>query len=243
MPAGDMNKPIYRFLANRKWREYRRKIQIQRITQMSVVPDVIPDIDPVVDVTLSYSRKKIQPGDFVDSRISESAPSLHVQTFDKGEKLVTVAVVDSDVPNLEKDSFDYRCHYLASNISISPTLPIIDLASLSAGEQVVFPWLPPFAQKGSPYHRLSIIVLQQKDNIPISLEVLKKQMKRNTFTVRKLITRHMVNPIGATLFRSKFDEGTVGVMTRAGIEGASLELKRIKVEPLPYKRRNPSSFR
>jgi large subunit ribosomal protein L35 len=32
-------------------------------------------------------------------------------------------------------------------------------------------------------------------------------------------------------------------MMRAGMPGADMELKRIKVEPLPYKRRNPASFR
>jgi large subunit ribosomal protein L35 len=32
-------------------------------------------------------------------------------------------------------------------------------------------------------------------------------------------------------------------MERAGLGGADVELKRKKVEPLPYKRRNPSSFR
>jgi len=45
------------------------------------------------------------------------------------------------------------------------------------------------------------------------------------------------------LFRTKWDEGTAGVMARAGIEGANVELKRVKVEPLPYKRRNPATFR
>ena len=45
---GDMAKPIYRFLADRKWREYKRKIMVQRITQMNVVPDVVPTCDPVL---------------------------------------------------------------------------------------------------------------------------------------------------------------------------------------------------
>jgi len=238
-----MNKPIYRYLADKKWRAYRRKILIQRITQMKVVPDVVPDLDPIVDVKLAFRGKYVQPGDFVDSKVSESPCKLEVQSFERGEKLVTVAVVDSDVPNFEKDSFDYRCHYLAANISISPTNTVIDLAKLSPDSQILLPWLPAFAQKGSPYHRLSIIVLQQKDNTPIDTAVAKEKIRRDGFTVRKLMTKHLVSPIGATLFRSKWDDGTAGVMTRAGVDGANMELKRIKVEPLPYKRRNPSSFR
>jgi len=238
-----MNKPIYRYLADRKWREYRRKVLMQRITQLRVVPDVVPHLDPIVDITLAFGPRSVQPGDFVESRISEQPCRLKVQSFERGEKLVTIAVVDPDVPNLETDSFDIRCHYLASNIALAPTAPHIDLAKLSTESQIMLPWLPPHAQKGSPYHRLSVIILQQKDNIPIDLGVAMKKVQRDGFTVRSLMTRHLLTPIGATLFRTKWDDSMAGVMARAGLEGAHVELKRRKVEPLPYKRRNPSTFR
>ena len=238
-----MNKPIYRYLADRKWREYRRLILIQRITQMKIVPDVVHHFEPTVDVKFAFGRKTIQPGDFVESTVSENPCRLSIQLFERGEKLVTIAVVDSDVPNVEKDGFDYRCHFLASNISISPTLPHVDLGKLSSENQILLPWLPAFAQKGSPNHRLSIFVLEQKDNIPIDLDVAMKKVQRDGFVLRSLMTRHMLKPIGITLFRSKWDEGTVGVMTRAEVEGANVQLKRFKVEPLPYKRRNPATFR
>lgn len=238
-----MNKPIYRYLAERKWREYRRKIQVQRIIQMKVVPDVIPHCDSSVDLTFAFGRRRVQPGDFIDSAISELPPNLNVQCYDRGEKLITVAVINPDVPNPVTDGFDSRCHFLAANITISPTSTGIDLANLSPESQVLLPWFPAFAQKGSPYHRMSIIVLQQKDNVPINLQVAMKMVQREGFTVRSLISRHMLSPIGATLFRTRWDDNTVGVMARAGVNGANIELKRKKVEPLPYKRRNPSSFR
>ncbi|KIX08474.1 uncharacterized protein Z518_03130 [Rhinocladiella mackenziei CBS 650.93] len=240
---GDMNKPIYRYLADRKWREYPRKILVQRVTQMKVVPDVIPNVDPIVDVKISFGKTAIPPGEFVDSRISENPCQLTLQSFDQGEKMVTVAIVDPDVPNVETDSFDTRCHFLASNITISATQPFVDLAKLSPDSQVLLPWLPPHAQKGSPYHRLAIIVLQQRNNIPIDLEVAMKKVQREGFTVRSFMSRHMLSPITASLFRTKWDDSMAAVMERAGIEGADLELKRKKVEPLPYKRRNPPSFR
>ena len=238
-----MNKPIYRYLADRKWREYRRKILVQRIKQMKIIPDVVDSFEPTADVRVAFGRQKIQPGDFVSSTVSENPCHLNVQVFDRGDRLVTIAVVDSDVPNLESNGFDSRCHFLASNIPISPTSPSINLAKLSPDTQVILPWFPPFAQKGSPYHRLSILVLEQKDNIPIDLEVAKKMAQRKNFVFRSFRVRHMVKPFGATLFRTKYDEGAMGVMTRAGVPGAEVELKRVKVEPLPYKRRNPSSFR
>ena len=238
-----MSKPIYRYLADRKWREYSRKILVQRITQMKIIPDVVPSMDPVVDVKLAFNRRNIQPGDFVDSSLSETAPRLNVQYFDRGQKLVTVAVVDSDVPNLDRDSFDYRCHFLATNIAVSPTSTLINFARLSAESQIILPWLPAYAHKGSPYHRLSFIILEHKDQIPVDTDVARKHVHREGFTVRTFASRHMMTPIGTTLFRTKWDGNTAGVMERSGIEGAALELKRRKVEPLPYKRRNPSSFR
>ena len=241
-------------------------VLMQHITQMRVIPDVLPSLEPSVDVKLAFippiafskrgleygdlskgvpagDFKYIQPGEFVDSKMSENPCWLNVQSFERGERLVSVAVVDSDVPNLEKDGFDYRCHFLAANIAITPLRRTINLAGLSKSDQLLLPWIPPHAQKGSPYHRLSVFVLQHKDNIPIDLQVASRQVKPENFILRSFIDRHLLKPIGVHLFRTKWDEGTAEVMQRAGLRGADMELKRIKVEPLPYKRRNPSSFR
>lgn len=240
--VGDLNKPIYRFLADRKWRNYRRKIQEQRITQMKVVPDVIPHCDTIVDIKMNFGRVNVQPGEFVDSAVSEKPCQLSIQSFEKDPRLVTIAIVDPDVPNLATDSFDTRCHFLATNIEITPTTPLVDLAQV-AQEKILVPWLAPTALKGSPYHRLAIVILQQKDNITIDKAVAISKISQHDFSTRSLITRHMLTPIGASLFRTKWDDNMAAVMDRAGIDGANMELKRTKVEPLPYKRRNPSTFR
>jgi large subunit ribosomal protein L35 len=210
---------------------------------MRVVPDVIPNVDPILDVKIVFGNRVVQPGEFVESHISEHPCRLTLQSYEGGEKMVTIAVVDPDVPNIETDGFDIRCHFLASNIVISPTQPIVDLGTLSSDSQVLLPWMPPYAQKGSPYHRLSIVILQQKDNIPIDLEIAKKKVQRDGFTVRSMMSRHMLSPISASLFRAQWDDNTAGVMARAGIEGADVELKRKKVEPLPYQRRDTSRMR
>ena len=240
---GDLDKPIYRHLAERKWREYPRKVLVQRITQMNVVPDVIPNVDPILDMKIVFGNKVVQPGEFVVSHISEHPCRLTLQCYERGEKMVTIAVVDPDVPNVENDSFGSRCHFLASNIVISPTQALVDLAALSADTQVLLPWLAPFAQRGSPYHRLSIIILQQKDNIPIDLEVAKRKTQRDGFSMRSMMSRHMLSPISASLFRIQWDDSMATVMERAGIQGADVELKRKKVEPLPYRRRDTSRMR
>lgn len=241
---GDMSKPIYRFLADRKWREYRRKILVQRITQMKVIPDVLPHCDPVVDAKLYFGRDLIQPGEFVNSKASTTAPKLDVQMFGGGNKLVTIVVVDPDVPNVEKDGFDYRMHYLAVNVPLSATSTKVDLSQLSTESQVVLPWEPPVAQKGSPYHRLSVFVLEQNNSQPLDFAAIKaKETERHNMSLRPLQTLYHLKPIGAHLFRNQWDDNTLEVMKQIGYPEADVELRRKRVEPLPYKRRNPSTMR
>ncbi|KAJ5719342.1 hypothetical protein N7493_007797 [Penicillium malachiteum] len=241
---GDMSKPIYRYLADRKWREYRRKILVQRITQMNVIPDVLAHCDPVVDTKIYFGKRQVQPGDYVLAKDSATAPKLDIQLFERGEKLVTIAVVDPDVPNVEADGFDFKMHYLAVNVPISAVSTKVDLAQLSTDSQVVLPWAAPVAQKGSPYHRLSLFVMEQKDSQPLDFAAVKaKETERENLLLRALQVRYHLKPIGAHLFRSQWDETTLEVMKQIGFSEADVELRRKKVEPLPYKRRNPSTFR
>ena len=240
--TGDMNRPIYRHLADQQWRKYKRLILMQRITQMFIVPDVLPYLDPVAEVRLAFGRRNVQPGEFVDSRVSEIPAKLSIQPFDQGRRLVSIVVLDSDVPNLETDSFEYRCHFLAVNIPVSPQSTSVPLVKLHEGKQVVLPWVAPTAQKGSPYHRISIFVLQQAEGKELDGEKIGKAVKRRGFNLRSFNDKYLVNPVGVTLFRVKWDEGMAGVMKRAGVEGADVELKR-KTEKLPYKKKDTARYR
>lgn len=241
-----MNKPIYRYLADKKWRKYKRLVLEQRISQFNIVPDLLPALDLIADVDLGFGRKDIPPGEFVDSAVSEQMPRLRVQTFEPGEKLVTVVVVDADVPVPEKDGFTYRCHFIASNIPISPTQTSIPLIQIdqqdkktedAAARKIALPWLPPWAHKGAPYHRLAVFVLEQNGAKALNvLDIQKTQ--RQTFNLRSFVDRNKLKPIGATLFRTKWDDSMAGVMERAGLGSeVNVEFKRKRIEPLPYKRR------
>lgn len=236
-----MDRPIYRFLADKDWRSQRRLILMQRITQMHILPDILPHLDPVVEVKLAFRRRKVHPGDFVDSRVSEFPPRLRVQVFDQGERLISVIVVDPDVPNEEKDSFDYRCHFLALNIPISPSNPSVPLTRLQS--HTVLSWLPPTAQKGAPYHRLAVFVFQHRNNEPLDLDAVRKKTQREQFNLRSFQHRHFLKPVGAHLFRSRWDEGTAGVMARANLPGADIEWLRKKPEKLPYKKKDGERYR
>ncbi|POS82587.1 hypothetical protein EPUL_004808 [Erysiphe pulchra] len=232
---GDMNKPIYRHLANEKWQSYHRKFLVQRIEQFSIVPDLQPKFEPSASVEVAFRRRRVRPGDYIDSRFSEVPARLKVQVFDKGERMVSVIVIDADVPVVEIDNYIHRCHFLAVNIPISPTQTSLPLSQVNPLTQLVIPWLPPFAQKGSGYHRYSIFILQQPDGITLDVEKLQTKSTRDKFSLLKFIHQYKLSPIGLGLFRSIWDEGTAGVMNRASIPGADIVFKRKKVIALKPK--------
>ncbi|KFY00022.1 hypothetical protein O988_03556 [Pseudogymnoascus sp. VKM F-3808] len=234
---GDMNKPIYRHLAQKKWESYQKLIIEQRISQLSIVPDTLAHFSPTAEVKLAFGRRNVQPGEFVDSRVSEIAPRLRVQVFDKGERLVSVVVVDTDVPVPENDWFTSRCHFAAVNVPLDPTQTSLPLSKMNAESQLVLPWLPAFAQKGTPYHRYSIFVLEQKPGQVMDVAALKEAVQRDGFNIRGFVDKHSVKPIGLGLFRSTWDEGTKGVMERHNIPGADVEFKRIRVAALKPKQK------
>lgn len=233
---GDMSKPIYRHLAQEKWKEYAYPLIMQRIDQFSIVPDLQPFFDPSASVQVAFQQRNIKPGDYVDSRLSQIPATLKIQVFDPGERLITVVMVDSDVPDVEKNSFMSRCHFLAVNIPLSPTKTSVPLYRVNSA-QLVAPWLPPFAQKGTPYHRYSIFVLQQNSNVILDASQLQKDIKRENFSMQSFVSCHKLRPIGLGLFRSIWDEGTTNVMQQASIEGAEIIYKRKKVVALKPKER------
>jgi large subunit ribosomal protein L35 len=238
-----MSKPIYRYLAHRKWSRMEREIILQRIEQFHIVPDLLPKFQPTMSVKMTFRGYKTPPGTILDSRVTETAPTLRMQVFDKGERLFSVVVLDADVPDAETDSFQKRLHFMATNVPWSPTrdtLPLSRLGTESATPSpelgaLAVPWLPPYAQKGAPYHRLAVFILEQKDNTPLDVAKLQEMYDgqgRDGFSVKSFRDKFPVTPVGFTMFRTVWDENTADVMTRHGIPGADLEFKRQRVMSL-----------
>ncbi|KAJ6440180.1 ribosomal protein 35 [Purpureocillium lavendulum] len=230
---GDMNKPIYRHYAEKKWRAYDYRLIAQRIKQFSIVPDLLPKLDPTADVQLFFRRAKVAPGSVVPSAVSELPPRLRVQLFDAGERLVTVAVVDADVPDLDADAFSKRCHFLAANVPLGPTAGSLPLGRIrDADAQLALPWLPPHAQKGSPYHRLAVVLLEQQAGAPVDVAKLKATVGRDAFSLKSLRDRFALKPFGFAMFRAVWDDDTAAVMARHALPGADVELRPSRVRSL-----------
>ncbi|UKZ45944.1 hypothetical protein TrVGV298_000138 [Trichoderma virens] len=220
---GDMNKPIYRHYAERKWRSYDYRLITQRIKQFNIVPDVLPKLDPVADVQLYFRHAKIPPGNVVDSLVSEHPPRLRVQVFDAGARLVSLVVLDADVPDAENDAFSKRCHFLAANIPLSPDQTSLPLSRITADDQLA----------GAPYHRLGIYLLQQKPGATIDVAQLKQlYAARDGFSLKSFRDKFSLTPVGFNMFRSVWDDNTAAVMARHNLPGADVEFRPTRVHSL-----------
>ncbi|KAF6817352.1 ribosomal protein 35 [Colletotrichum sojae] len=230
---GDMNKPIYRFLAENKWRSYGAKVTEQRIAQFNIVPDILPKIEPSYDVQMWFRRVKCPPGKILPSNVTEVPPKLTVTPFTAGERLVSIVIMDSDVPQVETDGFAKRCHYIAVNVPVSPTQTSIPLSKLRDPSQLAVPYLPAFAQKGSPYHRLSVFVLEQAPGERLDAAALGELYKaRDGFSLKSFRDKFRLKPVGFNIYRTIWDEFTAGVMERAGMPGADIEFRPNRVYSL-----------
>ncbi|KAF3770938.1 PEBP-like protein, partial [Cryphonectria parasitica EP155] len=233
--VADMSKPIYRYLNEQRWRDMAYKILVQRVQQFHITPDVLPKFDPKMDVQLSFHGYRIRPGEIVDSLVSEAPPNVRVQVFDSKQRLVSVVVMDSDVPDAETDSFGRRLHFMAANIPVDCLTKNISLIRVSKDQdKLAVPWLPPFSQEGAPYHRLSVWILEQHEGAELDVAKLREEYSNNRdgFSLRSFKSEQNVRPYGFNMFRTIWDEGTKAVMQRHGIPGADIVFRRQRVHSL-----------
>ncbi|KAK6516770.1 hypothetical protein TWF506_006659 [Arthrobotrys conoides] len=164
----DPYRKIYQYWDDQKWRALKRKILMQRIEQMNIVPDILPAIDPIVDVSLRFRRRNILHGAKVLAKNATRYPSVQVKQFDSKKRLVTVLVVDPDKPNLEKNGFDYYLQWMVTNCDISIENPmVIGVSTTHNARDEVAPYEVPYVHKGEGYHRYCLFILEQNGKIEI----------------------------------------------------------------------------
>lgn len=231
-----MSKPIYRYFAEESWRSMAYKILAQRVEQFHIVPDVLPKFDPKMDVQLSFHGYRAEPGEIIYSVVSETPPNLRIQVFDDQKRLVSVVVMDSDVPDARTDSFGRRLHFMAANLPIDCLTKNISLNQVTSKQQdkLAVPWLPPFSQEGAPYHRLSVWILEQRAGKELNVEELRGYYgkNRNGFDLNEFRKKTATKPFGFNIFRSLWDEGTAALMERHNIPGAEIVFRPQRVYSL-----------
>lgn len=192
----DMTRPVMRYLARQRWELGSRLPRLlQRLHQMHVVPDTIPDIHPVVDVQLRFGEREVEAGEFLPCDLTRKVPSLSIQQFQPWRHpLYTIAILDPDTPDIDNDSFTTTLHMLTTNATVTLKRPLVV-------ETPVMEYLPPHPHKGTAPHRLAVLVFSQKEPIPADA-----LPARESFDVRQYVAQHQLHPVGAHLWRSKWDE-------------------------------------
>ncbi|KAF8198980.1 phosphatidylethanolamine-binding protein [Pholiota molesta] len=165
----DMSNTSHRYLVEQKWRkDGDLDLLMERLYQMSVVPDVLPVIKPSLDLHLIVrtrptefiEEKKIQthvePGSFVKPKQTEVPPKLRVNVFHTDTRLYTMllSIPVTRSGSREPEIYNFL-HWMKPNIPLSATSShISDLNTHTK-------YIPPHPQQGTPYHRYVVLLLPQ----------------------------------------------------------------------------------
>ncbi|KAH9891231.1 PEBP-like protein [Cubamyces lactineus] len=217
----DMSRPIHRHLVEQWWREEGDlDLLMERIYQMSVVPDMLPELHPSFDLRIKYAEpppannylrtrvkrklKEVEPGIFLVPEQTRRPPEISTTLFHTDTRLYTLLMVDLDVPDPEHHSFTTYLHWMRPNIPLSaftpaPTVPL----------NTHTPYIPPHPQRGTPYHRYVLLVLPQASATePIDIPVY-EECDRLGFNFRAFAEQYGFDGArggGAHMWREVWDE-------------------------------------
>ncbi|KAF9426258.1 hypothetical protein BGZ94_006761 [Podila epigama] len=211
----DMSKAVFRYMKSKQFTRETLPVIQQRVTQMFVTPDLLPPFTPSANVQLDFgsgSSTKIPPGTPSGANYFETGsfllpgktvkePKINVESFHPEQKYYTIALVDSDMPDAENQSFKQQLHWLISNVPLSA----VETEVSTANANVVLPYLPPHPPKGTQYHRYTMLLAEQPNDGQDKVEIKKEDVTRET-TVKELCSQFKLNVKGLTFFRQVWDK-------------------------------------
>lgn len=215
----DLTQPVFRHYLKEKWMSFDLMLLMQRLETLHVIPDTLPTLDPKVDVKLKFPHNNvetwIEPGKILSSNATSRPPTLKVTEFEKIDKqLYTVLVVNPDVPDLKKDSFSTFLHWGVKDVELSNVDNEISAKKLMDNKGSEFcDYIPPTPEKNAPANRLAVWVFRQNG------EPLKEvgDIKRLGFDIREFVSSCKLTPVGAHVWRSRWDRNVRKVREMYGL--------------------------
>ncbi|KZT32151.1 PEBP-like protein [Sistotremastrum suecicum HHB10207 ss-3] len=198
----DLSKPVYRHLAEKKWREDGAlDLVMERVYQMSVVPDLLPAIHPTIDLRVLFDeppprstflrsrvkRRKlaVEAGSFLLPEQTRQPPVLYTTVFHPEERFYTLLMLDPDYPDEETQSYKTLLHWIHPNIPLSSTFT--DPLPIPPRPQTNY--IPPHPQRGTPYHRYTILLLQNPGGAKLDLNPQEYLNHREGFDTRAFVDK------------------------------------------------------
>lgn len=83
-------------------------------------------------------------------------------------------------------------------------MPLSTTESVVKGGDVVLDYCPPHPEKGTKYHRYTMIAYEQPENGQAKVDI--KVQGRDAFDVKALAEQHGLKVTGASFFRQVWDE-------------------------------------
>ncbi|GAA5808411.1 hypothetical protein MFLAVUS_011384 [Mucor flavus] len=195
----DMSKPVYRYMRQKQFEKAPKTKLMERLTQMSVIPDILaPDMNPTVEVCINVAEGQVEPGVFLKPEQSIELPQIEITNFHTESRLYTLMMVDPDSPDVTNKTYQQHCHWLVSNVPLSATSPAV------SGGDSILEYIPPHPQKGTKYHRYTLIAFEQPNEGQEKLDI--KVEGRDQFDVKSLAKAYNLKPTGATFFRGEWNE-------------------------------------
>lgn len=214
----DFREPVYRHLAEKKWKDYDMLILMQRLETMKVIPDTLPTLNPKAQVELQFPgfiNKWVVPGTVLPCAVATRPPLLKIQEFEEiaDGSLYTIVIVDPDTPDLANDSFSTSLQWAISNVPLSNVDPVVDADKATE----LIPYLPPTPEKNSGQHRHAVWAFRQTLGA-INAETAQALVQREAFDIRKFSEELGLQAVGAHLWRSKYDRTTDQVREKYGLD-------------------------
>ncbi|KAG5417180.1 MRPL35 [Candida metapsilosis] len=234
----DKSQPVYRQLLKEKWENYDLLVTMQRLEQLHVIPDTLPTLVPKADVKIKFTHntddqfsKWVIPGALLPAFAVSEPPTIHIQEFDRVEgknNLYTVLLVNPDTPDLETNSFTTTLHYGLKNVVLNNVDNSVDISKLlTVGPKVTFKeYIPLTPEKNAPAQRACVWVFRQ------SKELGDLSEPSENFDIREFVATHGLTPIGAHVWRQKFDRSVPEIRKLYGLGEGRVYEKDRSMDPI-----------
>lgn len=233
----DLSLPVYRRLAEDKWRSHDLMVTMQRLETLHVIPDTMPTLDPKADVKVRFGHNTrrefvgdIEPGTVLPAFAVSIPPTIQVQEFDTSDYdlgLYTAVLVNPDTPDLEHNSFKTTLHYGLHNVPLTYTDSVILPGKLLKNPQWIFEQYTPLVpEKNAQKQRACLWVFRQ------SKELNNLSYNTENFDIREFAEANGLTAVGAHVWRQMFDRSVNETREKFGLPKGRVFRRVRGIKPL-----------
>lgn len=218
----DKSQPVYREYLKKKWESYNLMVTMQRLEQLSVIPDTLPTLDPKVEVNIKFTHNTdpsfadwVTPGELLPGFAVSQPPTIEIQEFDRidTQQLYSVIIINPDTPDLSTNSFKTTLQYGLCNVPLNNVDNIINPAKLlTNSDNFIFKeYEPLLPEKNAQIQRGCLWVFRQQGELNLG------NISTDNFDVRDFASSNNLTAVGAHVWRQQFDRSVNDLRSKFGL--------------------------